>query len=115
MPLEIFNTPKVVLPSSILVYHIKELSERHGNGELPWRLTTVPFKALRLCISILFSDFFLFTRRLEQMVTSRFSLHSSYVFELRSILRVAVSRYCIAFQKARPNSDFPGLNLKDGD
>ena len=34
LPLETFNTPKDVLTSSILVYHIRELSEHNGNGEL---------------------------------------------------------------------------------
>ena len=34
LTLEIFNTPKDVLPSSMLFYHIKELPKRHGNGEL---------------------------------------------------------------------------------
>ena len=34
LTLEIFSTPKDVLPSSMLIHFIRELSERHGNGEL---------------------------------------------------------------------------------
>ena len=56
LPLKIFNTPKNVLPSYIIVYQITEFSRHNGIRELgSWPCF---FKTIRQSISLLFTEYF---------------------------------------------------------
>ena len=98
LTLEIFNTPKDVLPSSMLVYHIRELPERHGNGEF----TSI-------------YNFFFIYKKTQIDDDFEFVASVKLFVELSSILRVPASRYLITFPKAGFNLNFPELNWDDRD
>ena len=109
LPLEIFNTPKNVLPSYILFYYMSELSEGNGKRELGSRPCLLKQFVNPLYF---FHRIFLITKKQVYIMTSHFSPYSSYFIELKSILGAPTSKYFIQFQKAGSNLSFSGFSLK---